>query len=75
MWKGGKIPYLRQKHGIEFSVDNKTLLNAATTILPLSFSESITAFSKQGRDAVASELRGMDAAYERCVKKAVIYSD
>jgi len=25
-------------------------------------------------DAVASELRGMDAAYERCVKKAVIYS-
>jgi len=26
-------------------------------------------------DAVASELRGMDAAYERCVKKAVIYSD
>ena len=26
-------------------------------------------------DAVASELRGMDAAYERCVKKVVIYSD
>jgi len=25
-------------------------------------------------DAVTSELRGMDAAYERCVKKAVIYS-
>ena len=24
-------------------------------------------------EAVASELRGMDAAYERCVKKAVIY--
>ena len=40
--------------------------------LPLSFSESMTAFSKLRQEAVASELRGMDAAYERCVKKAVI---
>jgi hypothetical protein len=31
--------------------------------------------ARLGRDAVASELRGMDAAYERCVKKAVIYSE
>ena len=37
MWKGEKIPDLRQKHGIKFSVDNKILLNMATTSPPLSF--------------------------------------
>ena len=52
MWKGGKILYLRQKHGIEFSVDNKILLNVATTISPLSFSESMTAFSKLRHGAI-----------------------
>ena len=51
------------------------MLNVAATTLPLSFSESITDFSKLRQEAVASSFRDMDVEYERCVKKAVIYSD
>ena len=46
MWKGGKILYLRQKYGIEFSVDNKILLNAATT-LTVELSQAMNTFQQQ----------------------------
>jgi len=31
--------------------------------------------ASKGKDAIASSVRHTDVAYERCVKKAIIYSD